>query len=184
MIGDFSASSASQLFLDGARVVLEAVGDERVGERWPHPSVLEDQSIGGLAGHPARGGVWVVAEYLEAGTSKRPVDLSSAVDYFAAVVSNADETTHRAVRARSATIAQRGQHAVVDNLRTRLGELQETLAGIDTESTIAVFGGMVMPLAEYLKTRVVEQCVAPRRPGAQRRPRSLATARSPRRPHD
>ena len=42
-------------FLAGAEVVVAAVADTRVGEAWERPSVLDDQTIGSLAGHLARG---------------------------------------------------------------------------------------------------------------------------------
>ena len=67
-----------ELYLTVADVVVEAVAAPEVGAAWDKPSVLEDQTIGGLAGHLARGGVWLVGEYLDAGVPNGPITRESA----------------------------------------------------------------------------------------------------------
>ena len=52
-------------FLDGAQVVVDAIASPAVAAAWDTPSVLAEQTVGGLAGHLARGAVWVVGDYLD-----------------------------------------------------------------------------------------------------------------------
>ena len=66
------------LFVAGAHAIVEAIADPSVAEAWDRPSVLEDQLVSGVAGHLARGGVRVVADYLRAGHPAGPVDVNSA----------------------------------------------------------------------------------------------------------
>jgi hypothetical protein len=153
----FDARTA--LFLAGANVVVEALGDRLVMERWDGPSVLEDQRVSGVAGHLARGGVWVVADYLEKGVPDRPVDYESPAAYFAAVVTSANDETHRAVRARAADVASVGQTELLTTLRARISGLEAALGALSPTTRIEVIGGGVMHLGDYLATRIVEQCV-------------------------
>lgn len=154
-----AADSRTELFLSGAGVIAVAIGDALVKARWDAPSVLEDQLVSGLAAHLARGGVWVVAEFLERGVPERPVDCESAAEYFAAVVTRADAQTHRAGRARAAEIASRGQAELETTLRARLAELESELPARSPMTPIEVTGDKVMRLGDYLETRIVEQCV-------------------------
>ena len=71
-----------ELFVAGAHTIVDAIADPSVGEAWDRPSVLEDQLVSGLCGHLARGGVWVVSDYLDAGTPVGPVEFASAGEYF------------------------------------------------------------------------------------------------------
>ncbi|HUC36001.1 MAG TPA: maleylpyruvate isomerase N-terminal domain-containing protein [Acidimicrobiales bacterium] len=148
-----------ELFLEGARVVSEAVADPAVVAAWDRPSVLEEQLVSGLAGHLARGGVWAVGEYLDAGTPAGPVDFESAGQYFAAFAASASPDDHRAIRDRGVTVASIGHEALVETLHTRLDALTERLKALDGSQLIAVIAGKVLRLNDYLTTRIVEQTV-------------------------
>ena len=89
-----------ELFFIGARTVIEAIADPAVEEAWDWPSVLEEQLVGSVAGHLARSGIWVVADYLEAGTPSGEPDFESASAYFAAVAVGASPEVKRAIRDR------------------------------------------------------------------------------------
>jgi hypothetical protein len=147
------------LFLAGAGVIGEAVADRRVGEAWDLPSVLEEQTVGSLAGHLARGGVWAVSEYLQGDGPGTPADFDSAARYFAAFADTAGPETHRAIRERGAALSAAGQRAVVETLRDRLAALTEELHTLPADHLMAVIGGKVIRLGDYLVTRIVEQAV-------------------------
>ena len=115
--------------------------------------------MSGICGHLARGGVWVVADYLEKGEPGGPIDYESAAEYFATFVVHANEDTHRAARARAADVASVGQVQLQANLRARLFDLESALGAVLPTTPIGVIGGSVMRLGDYLVTRIVEQCV-------------------------
>jgi len=147
------------VFLEGAQVIATALADPAVADAWDRPSVLEDQTVGGLAGHLARGGGWVVADYLEAGVPDGPADIGSAGEYFAVVMSAATEEDHRGNRARGATVAAAGGDELRRDLGQRLDALGPRLRSLPVDHLMAVIGGRVMRLDDYLATRIVEQVV-------------------------
>lgn len=148
-----------ELFLDGASVVAEAVASDVVGQKWDEPSVLEEQTVGGLAGHLARGGIWVVREYLGIDVSDRPADFDSAGHYFAHFADHASADDHRAIRDRGAAVAAKGQSDVVGNARLALEALRVELLAAGPDRLMSVIGGRVMRVEDYLATRIVEQVV-------------------------
>ena len=85
-------------FLAGARVVVDAVASPAVGSAWDEPSVLDDQTVGGLAGHFARGAVWVVGDYLD--QPPPAPTFPSAEHYFATVMTWSDAASDQAIRER------------------------------------------------------------------------------------
>jgi hypothetical protein len=147
-------------FLAGAEVVLTAVADTRVGEAWDRPSVLDDQTIGSLAGHLARGSVWVVADYLaRPAPDGASVDFETAAEYYAGVTTHLTDADHIAIRVRGAEVAAIGHAAVVDRLRAAHAELVAQLPTEPPDRLVAVYGDSVMRLDDYLYTRLVEQVV-------------------------
>jgi len=149
-----------QLFLDGADVVAGALAEAVVAEAWDQPSALEDQSVGGLAGHLARGGVWVVSDYLEDGNAAGPVDFESAAQYFAVLMATLTPDDDRAIRDRGAALAALGHRELTAMLSQRLVVVRSTLGALSPDHQIRVAGGSkVMRLEDYLVTRVVEQTV-------------------------
>jgi hypothetical protein len=148
-----------RLFLEGARSVATAIGDQAVGQAWDRPSVLEGQLVSGLAGHVARGGVWVVADFLGAGIPAGPLDLETPAHYVVAVINAASPDAHGASREAEAAIAAVGQDELVSQLVRRLASLEEDLRTTDPSQPVAVTGGKVLRIADYLATRIVEQVV-------------------------
>jgi hypothetical protein len=148
-----------QLFLDGAAVVLDAVGDESVAKAWHNDSVLEEQAVASLAGHLARGGVWVVDDYLDGPPPSAPPDFASAGEYFAAIADAFDENAQRAARERGATVGAVGQAQLVAQLADRLHALEARLRSEPEDRLMAVIAGRTMRLDDYLVTRIVEQTV-------------------------
>lgn len=146
------------LFLAGAGVIGEAVADERVGAAWESPSVLEEQTVGGLAAHLARGS-WIVSEYLHGDPPGAPADFDSAARYFAVFAEGADPEMHRGIRQRGADLAAGGQAAVVRALQEHLAVLAVELQEVPADHLVAVMGGKVIRLGDYLVTRIVEQAV-------------------------
>jgi hypothetical protein len=148
-----------QQFLDGARVVVDAISSPAVAAAWTAPSgVLADQTVGGLAGHLARGAVWVVGEYLDQPEPDTAV-LDSADEYFAAFKANASESGDRAIRDRGAAVAEAGPDVVAAQAAARLATLEVRLPAEPPDRLTVVAGGATMRLDDYLVTRVVEQVV-------------------------
>ena len=146
------------LFLEGGRVVAEAIADPAVAAAWDRPSVLEDQLVSGLAGHVARG-VWAVGEYLEAGPAQGPVAFGSAGEYFTVFAESASTDDHRAIRDRGAAVAAVGRDELIRRLEDWLVVLGPRLRSLEVDHLVAVLSGKVMRLEDYLTTRIVEQVV-------------------------
>ncbi len=154
-----SGPDVVEVFLEGAGVVAAAVGSSVVADAWDLPSVLEDQRVGGLAGHLARGGVWVVADYLDEGAPGATVDFSSAGEYFHGLLGDVSPEDHQAIRRRGAEVAAAGHGELCRALRQRLDALGPRLRSLEARHLIAVTGRKVMRLDDYLTTRIVEQVV-------------------------
>jgi hypothetical protein len=155
----FEPTEVVELFIGGAHVIASAISDPLVADSWDSPSVLEEQLVSGLAGHLARGGVWAVADYLDAGTASGPVDFESAGEYFASFADSASPEAHRSIRERGAAVASVGRDDLVQMLGERLGELEPIMRTLDPAQLVTVIAGSVMRLSDYLATRIVEQTV-------------------------
>jgi len=145
-------------FLAGTEVVLDAVTDERVIAAWHQASALEDQTIGSLASHTARG-CWVVDQYLDKPTPPGPANFATAAEYFAQISDSFTETDHVEVRNRGAEVASAGPASVGADLAHKLPGLRLRLVDEPEDRLIEVYGGNVMGLDDYLWTRIVEQVV-------------------------
>lgn len=143
-------------FLRGARAVLAALSDPVVAAAWDRPSVLADQTVGGLAGHLARGGVWVVGDYLD--LAPPPAVTFDSTAAYCAQIGGLGDADHQAIRDRGAALAAEGPAAVVSELAARLPALEARLAAEPADRLLPVFGGG-MALDAYLGTRLVEQVV-------------------------
>ena len=153
------AGNIIDLFLEGAHLVATAVADEAVGVAWDRPSVLSEQSVGSLAGHLARGGVWVVGNYLDGDEPSGPVDFETAGAYYAMLADTMTEEQHRAVRERGAFVAAAGHAEVVATLVAKLETLERRIHALPVDYLISVISGKVMRLGDYLVARIVEQVV-------------------------
>jgi hypothetical protein len=143
-------------FLRGARAVLAALSDPAAAAAWDRPSVLAEQTVGSLAGHLARGSVWVVGEYLDLDPPPEATFATTAA--YCAQISGLTATDHQAIRDRGAALAAEGPDAVVGRLAERLPALEARLAAEPADRLLPVFGGG-MALDAYLGTRLVEQVV-------------------------
>ena len=149
-----------ELFLAGAEVVADAVASPEVAAAWDEPSVLEEQTVASLAGHLARGAVWLVADYLDDGEPEGPADLDGAADYFATFADSVTADVHQAIRDRGA-----------DGGRGRPRRARGRGARPPRRAGAAVCGPPVEPAGagspvggcshsdDYLATRLVEQTV-------------------------
>ncbi len=148
-----------ELFLAGAATIRDAIADPSVAAAWDAPSVLEEQTVGSLAGHLARGGVWQVGEYLAAGVPSGPPVCTTAAAYYDRILGAATEADHQAIRDRGAAVAAVGPAALLAAVDERLAALAAHLPTVEASQLLTVAGGIVMPLGPYLGTRVVEQVV-------------------------
>lgn len=148
-----------EAFLRAADCAEIGVNRPEVADRWSEPSVLDGHSIGSLAAHLARA-VFTVQRYLDApaGVGESTV----AAGYLVAVLGDADpidSDLHRGVRERANDEAAAG-HA---DLRARFArarhDLAMTLPTCDLQQPITVLDGIVLPLEEYLRSRIVELVV-------------------------
>jgi len=148
-----------EMFLASARVARDAIADDAVGRAWDAPSALDQQTVGGLAGHIARGGVWVVEDYLDAEIPDAPRAKSAAV-YFAQSASFLNADDHRLIRERGARVAAVGHRELCATLARRLDDLSPRLLAEPADRIVGAAGGVVvMTLDSYLETRIVEQVV-------------------------
>ena len=147
------------LFLEGARCTARKLRDPKVASSWDRPSILEGQSVSSLAGHLARGGIWVVDDYLARGVPVGPVDYESAAEYFLGLVTPMPAEEHQAIRDRGAEVASVGHAALMEEIDQRLDPLTERLRDLKANSLITVAAGKVLRVSDYLVTRIVEQVV-------------------------
>jgi hypothetical protein len=131
----------------------------QVAEAWDRPSVLAGMTVGALAGHLARA-IASVEEYL-AGGDPAPEGAIDAVAYYAgiAAVTDMDSPMHAGVRQRAVEAAAAGPPAVAAGVQHALARLADRLAAEPPERMVQVFGKAVLPLDEYLVTRVLELAV-------------------------
>jgi hypothetical protein len=148
-----------ELFLQGARCVAGELRGHDVATAWDSQSVLEGQTVASLAGHLARGGVWVVDDYLGGGVPAAPVDYQSAAEYFLSLVTSMSPEAHRAIRDRGASVAAVGHATLMAQLDERLAALDIRLGATDPDTLVAVAAGKVLRLGDYLVTRIVEQAI-------------------------
>ena len=150
-------------FLATAAEARGLIASRPAAAKWHEPSVLDNLDIGAVAGHLARA-AFVVVGYLDASDPDLGADaaeLLTADQYFERVVPPPEmsEELHAGVRARAAQEAAAGQAALVARLDSTLSDLDERFAAEPPERAVKVAGGLVLPLDEYLVTRMVELVV-------------------------
>jgi hypothetical protein len=155
-------------FLAGAAEARGLIASREVASQWRAPAALEHLEVGAVAGHLARA-AFVVVGYLDASGPDpdsgvdRPdaADLVTADQYFEKILAAAGESddAHAAIRARAADEAAAGQDALVARLDATLQSLDERFTSEPADRTVRVAGGLVLPLDEYLVTRMVELVV-------------------------
>jgi hypothetical protein len=137
----------------------------RLAERFDEPSALAEFSVRGLAGHLRRA-MTVLETYLDQpapdhGTGT-DVETVSAAEYYAAVLPvdvDLDSEFHRAVRQRGIETAPDRADDFSLVWAESAGNLITRLEQEPDDRLVQVFGGVVLPLDEYLTTRIVELVV-------------------------
>lgn len=136
-----------------------AVRDPEVRHAWDRPSALAGYSIGGLAGHTARG-VLTVDRYLAAPEPGDELPSITPAAYFAQALGDddpIDSPLHRAIRRRGDDAAAAGPEAVADALTSALERLEQDLPlAVKRNRRVQVFDGVAMHVEDYLDTRLVE----------------------------
>ena len=146
--------SVRSVFLETAALVPGVV--DAVAPEWDRPSALDGWSVGGLAAHFARG-IGTVAGYVR----EAPPAGGTAVDaagYFLHF-DLADPTLREGVLRRGIAAGDTGPDSVVAKATEDLATVTEAIDRSAPDRQLAVFGGVVMGLDEYLRTRLVELVV-------------------------
>lgn len=151
--------TSTELFLAGARTIQEAITDPAVVEAWEQPSVLEEQTVGSLAGHLARTGTFIMDEILDAGAAEGPADFTDVATFYVTLLPTADDPIHEGIRARGAALAAQGPAALAATIDERLPGIESQLAALPGDHLLTVTGGNAMAIDLYLVTRIVEQVV-------------------------
>jgi hypothetical protein len=148
-----------ELFLAGARTIREAITDPAVVEAWEQPSVLEEQTVGSLAGHLARTGTFIIDEVLGAGEPDGPADFMDVASFYVTLLPTPDDPIHEGIRARGAALAERGPAALAATIDERMPTIEAQLRALPGGHLLTVTGGNAMAVELYLITRIVEQVV-------------------------
>lgn len=130
-----------------------------IAERWNEPSALDGHTIGSLTGHLARS-VFTLQRYLVSPVGSG--EPTTAAGYLVAVLGNADprdSDLHRGVRERGRDEAAAGHADLCARFAQARQDLAETLPAWDLTQPITVLDGVVLPLEEYLRSRIVEVVV-------------------------
>ena len=151
-------ADALPAFLDAAATATGLLARPELAMHWDAGSVLAEFGVAALAGHLLRG-MTTVEGYL-AGPEPDEAGLSAG-SYFATIIRSVDidAPANQAVRLRGAETAAGGPLALAEDARAALARLPAELAGVPSGRRLRVAGGLVLTLAEYLRTRVVELVV-------------------------
>ena len=127
-----------------------------VEDRWNDPSALPGMTIGALAAHLARA-IITVQTYL-ASPVHGDVEPISAAAYFAGMgaLSDVDSEVNAGIRERAAQGAREGIRALIESFDSCLAHLRHELTVEHDDRLVEVFGRLVLPLDEYLLTRILE----------------------------
>ncbi|HEY8369066.1 MAG TPA: maleylpyruvate isomerase N-terminal domain-containing protein [Thermodesulfobacteriota bacterium] len=144
-----------ETWFEAAAVARGLLASPETAARWDAPSALAEFSVRGLAGHLARA-ILVVESYLDAPPPSGPPIPAAA--YFPAVLTTRDlsDPLHVGIRARGEALAADGPAALVAAVDAVLARLRTRLPAEPRDRLVAVTGGHVMRLDDYLVTRMVE----------------------------
>ena len=146
-------------FLSAAERAEIVVNRPEIAERWNEPSALVGHTIGSLTAHLARS-VFTVQRYLAAPVGSG--EPTTAAGYLVAVLGDADpmdSDVHRGVRERARDEAAAGHADLCARFAQARVDLSETLPGRDPKQLITVLDGVVLPLEEYIRSRIVEMVI-------------------------
>ena len=147
-------------FLGAVSEARGLIASREVAAKWRERSVLEGLEVGALAGHLARA-AFVVIGYLDASDAAVApgTELLTADQYFEQVVASASADMHAGVRRRGAEEAADGQEALLARLDATMQALDARFAVEPADRILRVVAGLLLPLDEYLVTRMVELVV-------------------------
>lgn len=142
--------------LDAARAL---VSDPEIAARWGDASALARMSVGALAGHLARAALTVRAALDRPEPDVRTTMTASG--YFAQLVDtpDLDAPLNVGIRERAEAAAASGHAALIETWDDTRATVEEQLREVAPDRAVEVFQGVVLPLDEYLRTRLVELVV-------------------------
>ncbi|MBL8929818.1 MAG: maleylpyruvate isomerase N-terminal domain-containing protein [Kineosporiaceae bacterium] len=146
-------------YLRAAEHVVQVISRPEIGERWQHPSALEQMSIGDLTAHLCRS-IQLVAAFLD--NEEPPADdVITPQAYFADIagLDDRDSAVSHGVRERSRQDGGAGHAATLDSARRTLGLLATRLQHEPAGRRVSAFGGRAILLDDFLRTRLVEFAV-------------------------
>jgi hypothetical protein len=144
-------------YLDGAEPAAQLLTAPEVAAGWATPSVLQQLTVGGLAGHLARA-VLQVEWFLDLpAPDGRAID---APQYYADLegARDLDSALNVGVRERSDQVAATGPHQVAADTQATLARLRERLPREGPDRVLEALGRPIT-LDQYLRTRCVELAV-------------------------
>jgi hypothetical protein len=152
----WTAAEVRSAYLEAARATAELLGRRELGDRWEEDSALAGFTIGGLAGHLARG-VLTPYWYLDMPEPEPPVITAS--EYYAGLSGGDPESEqNQQVLARGAETAKGGWARLYLDVGRAADRLAERLAD-EPETHRIPAQGKALLVDEYLRTRVVELVV-------------------------
>jgi Mycothiol maleylpyruvate isomerase N-terminal domain len=152
------------VYLATAGVAVDLLERHEVARRWDEPSVLDRMTVGDLAAHLGRS-VLLVAAFLDAAppdaTPPAAVRTIGAEEYFGAftALDDLDSDMNTGIRSRAHEDASPGPDGVAARVRTCLDTLPARFGAEPADRLVTAYGGQVMLLDEFLRTRLVELCV-------------------------
>lgn len=143
-------------YLSAATTVRGLLHSPALPPAWERESVLPGFTVGGLAGHLARA-VFTTEGYLD-GTAPPGVQPIDAATYLTMIATLTPEDNRRVVT-RGEEDALGGPEALRSRYDEALAHLRSRLPEVPEDRPLPVFAGKVLPLGEYLITRLVELLV-------------------------
>ncbi|WP_088318748.1 maleylpyruvate isomerase N-terminal domain-containing protein [Kineosporia sp. R_H_3] len=147
------------LYLATAGVAVDLLERHEVARHWDEPSILDRMTVGDLAAHLGRS-VLLVAAFLDADPPPTGPTIGAEA-YFGAFtgLDDLDSDMNTGIRSRAHEDASPGPAGVAARARTCLDSLPARFGAEPADRLVAAYGGQVMLLDEFLRTRLVELCV-------------------------
>jgi uncharacterized protein (TIGR03083 family) len=149
----------TEAFFQAVSAAEPVLASPEIARRWDQPSALADMTVGDLTAHLVRA-VTNVLSYL--GQLTPVAEPISAAAYYRTVLDDPTDLTtpqNRGVRERARTDAAAGPSQVFQRWQEAVAEARGVLADAPPDRLIAVRGGLVLTLEQYLATRIVEVLV-------------------------
>lgn len=157
------AAELRPVLIEAATSVRDLVGSPEVGKVWDQPSALEGMTVGGLAAH-IDGALRIMGVLLEQEVPDTD-RIASPFEFFGdnrrVGASALDDERARGIAERAEAAAAEGQAAVVDRLTATIAWVDDTLAALPPQATMATHRvpDARARLDDYLRTRLIEVVV-------------------------